>query len=112
MEFKIFSLVYWWQYIIGIAEYDSDNKPFQETVKPMVDGGTEGFEGYASHYAKDNTLFWAQHMDFLSLYQVSIMYLRQDSEYCCSLHWVCSFHQMGQGIVLISVIFSSTYLLL
>ncbi|XP_051219224.1 NEDD8-activating enzyme E1 catalytic subunit-like isoform X3 [Lolium perenne] len=32
---------------ISIPEYDSDNKPFQETVKPMVDGGTEGLEGYA-----------------------------------------------------------------
>ncbi|KAI5006706.1 hypothetical protein ZWY2020_033949 [Hordeum vulgare] len=26
----------------GFLEYDSDDKPVQETVKPMVDGGTEG----------------------------------------------------------------------
>ncbi|XP_011014298.1 PREDICTED: NEDD8-activating enzyme E1 catalytic subunit-like [Populus euphratica] len=31
----------------GFLEYDSDNNPLEETVKPMVDGGTEGFKGHA-----------------------------------------------------------------
>ncbi|KAJ6911764.1 hypothetical protein NC652_022137 [Populus alba x Populus x berolinensis] len=28
-------------------KYDSDDNPIEETVKPMVDGGTEGFKGHA-----------------------------------------------------------------
>ena len=32
---------------IHIAEYDSNDNPLEETVKPMVDGGTEGFKGHA-----------------------------------------------------------------
>jgi len=35
------SLFPWW------LEYDSDDNPIEETVKPMVDGGTEGFKGHA-----------------------------------------------------------------
>ncbi|XP_066341244.1 NEDD8-activating enzyme E1 catalytic subunit-like isoform X1 [Miscanthus floridulus] len=31
----------------GFLEYDSNDNPLQETVKPMVDGGTEGFKGHA-----------------------------------------------------------------
>ncbi|KAL9390418.1 hypothetical protein Peur_019023 [Populus x canadensis] len=31
----------------GFLEYDSDDNPLEETVKPMVDGGTEGFKGHA-----------------------------------------------------------------
>ncbi|CAL5347191.1 unnamed protein product [Camellia sinensis] len=31
----------------GFLEYDSDDNPREETVKPMVDGGTEGFKGHA-----------------------------------------------------------------
>jgi ubiquitin-activating enzyme E1 C len=31
----------------GFLEYDSDDKPIPETLKPMVDGGTEGFKGHA-----------------------------------------------------------------
>ncbi|KAL5785468.1 hypothetical protein ACOSQ2_007860 [Xanthoceras sorbifolium] len=38
-------------YINSVAcsflEYDSDDKPREETIKPMVDGGTEGFKGHA-----------------------------------------------------------------
>ncbi|GFP83995.1 nedd8-activating enzyme e1 catalytic subunit [Phtheirospermum japonicum] len=38
-------------YINGVAcgflEYDSDDNPRGDTVKPMVDGGTEGFKGHA-----------------------------------------------------------------
>ncbi|KAJ7954935.1 NEDD8-activating enzyme E1 catalytic subunit [Quillaja saponaria] len=38
-------------YINSVAcsflEYDSDDNPRQETIKPMVDGGTEGFKGHA-----------------------------------------------------------------
>ncbi|XP_073267170.1 NEDD8-activating enzyme E1 catalytic subunit isoform X2 [Populus alba] len=30
-----------------VSEYDSDDNPIEETVKPMVDGGTEGFKGHA-----------------------------------------------------------------
>ena len=32
---------------ICTAEYDSNDNPLEETVKPMVDGGTEGFKGHA-----------------------------------------------------------------
>ncbi|CAI9118572.1 OLC1v1020159C1 [Oldenlandia corymbosa var. corymbosa] len=31
----------------GFLEYDSDDNPVPETVKPLVDGGTEGFKGHA-----------------------------------------------------------------
>ncbi|XP_019180650.1 PREDICTED: NEDD8-activating enzyme E1 catalytic subunit [Ipomoea nil] len=31
----------------GFLEYDSDDNPIEETIKPMVDGGTEGFKGHA-----------------------------------------------------------------
>ncbi|KAL8047867.1 hypothetical protein ABFX02_07G027900 [Erythranthe guttata] len=31
----------------GFLEYDDDDNPREETVKPMVDGGTEGFKGHA-----------------------------------------------------------------
>ncbi|XP_065863405.1 NEDD8-activating enzyme E1 catalytic subunit isoform X1 [Euphorbia lathyris] len=31
----------------SFLEYDSDDNPREETVKPMVDGGTEGFKGHA-----------------------------------------------------------------
>ncbi|OAY67764.1 NEDD8-activating enzyme E1 catalytic subunit [Ananas comosus] len=38
-------------YINSVAcsflEYDRDDNPLAETVKPMVDGGTEGFKGHA-----------------------------------------------------------------
>ncbi|KAL5701753.1 E1 ubiquitin-activating enzyme [Ranunculus cassubicifolius] len=38
-------------YINGVAcsflEYDADDNPCEETIKPMVDGGTEGFKGHA-----------------------------------------------------------------
>ncbi|XP_022138080.1 NEDD8-activating enzyme E1 catalytic subunit isoform X2 [Momordica charantia] len=38
-------------YINAVAcsflEYDSDDSPLEETIKPMVDGGTEGFKGHA-----------------------------------------------------------------
>ncbi|KAG1331757.1 NEDD8-activating enzyme E1 catalytic subunit [Cocos nucifera] len=38
-------------YINSVAcsflEYDCDDKPIPETIKPMVDGGTEGFKGHA-----------------------------------------------------------------
>lgn len=30
-----------------LTEYDADDNPQEETVKPMVDGGTEGFQGHA-----------------------------------------------------------------
>lgn len=29
------------------SEYDSEDNPREETMKPMVDGGTEGFKGHA-----------------------------------------------------------------
>ncbi|GAV84594.1 ThiF domain-containing protein/UBACT domain-containing protein/E2_bind domain-containing protein/UBA_e1_thiolCys domain-containing protein [Cephalotus follicularis] len=31
----------------GFLEYDSDDSPREESIKPMVDGGTEGFKGHA-----------------------------------------------------------------
>ncbi|KAL2628216.1 hypothetical protein AAZX31_07G239500 [Glycine max] len=31
----------------SFLEYDSDDNPQEETIKPMVDGGTEGFKGHA-----------------------------------------------------------------
>lgn len=30
----------------GFLEYDDEDKPLLDTVKPMVDGGTEGFKGH------------------------------------------------------------------
>lgn len=33
--------------VCSFLEYDSDDNPKEETVKPMVDGGTEGFKGHA-----------------------------------------------------------------
>ena len=33
--------------ILLLPEYDTDDKPKEESVKPMVDGGTEGFQGHA-----------------------------------------------------------------
>lgn len=30
-----------------LAEFEEDGKPKLETIKPMVDGGTEGFRGHA-----------------------------------------------------------------
>ncbi|KAK3417621.1 hypothetical protein EUGRSUZ_H03570 [Eucalyptus grandis] len=30
-----------------LGKYDSDDNPREETMKPMVDGGTEGFKGHA-----------------------------------------------------------------
>ncbi|CAN8255868.1 unnamed protein product [Cochlearia groenlandica] len=39
------------RYINGVAcgflEYDEDDTPRRETIKPLVDGGTEGFKGHA-----------------------------------------------------------------
>lgn len=32
---------------LSTVEYDDDGSPKLETVKPMVDGGTEGFKGHA-----------------------------------------------------------------
>lgn len=32
---------------MGNLEYDTDDKPLPETIKPIVDGGTEGFKGHA-----------------------------------------------------------------
>ncbi|XP_042399464.1 NEDD8-activating enzyme E1 catalytic subunit-like [Zingiber officinale] len=31
----------------GFLEYDEDDRPLLETIKPIVDGGTEGFKGHA-----------------------------------------------------------------
>ncbi|RAL38453.1 unnamed protein product [Cuscuta campestris] len=31
----------------GFLEYDCNDNPIEETIKPMVDGGTEGFKGHA-----------------------------------------------------------------
>ncbi|KAH9617927.1 hypothetical protein KSS87_002340 [Heliosperma pusillum] len=31
----------------SFLEYDTDDNPMEETLKPMVDGGTEGFKGHA-----------------------------------------------------------------
>ncbi|XP_071697417.1 NEDD8-activating enzyme E1 catalytic subunit [Rutidosis leptorrhynchoides] len=31
----------------SFLEYDSNDNPLEETIKPMVDGGTEGFKGHA-----------------------------------------------------------------
>ncbi|XP_042516137.1 NEDD8-activating enzyme E1 catalytic subunit [Macadamia integrifolia] len=31
----------------SFLEYDSEDNPCEETIKPMVDGGTEGFKGHA-----------------------------------------------------------------
>lgn len=33
--------------VCSFLEYESDDKPKEETIKPMVDGGTEGFKGHA-----------------------------------------------------------------
>lgn len=30
-----------------VLEYDADDNPVDHTIKPMVDGGTEGFKGHA-----------------------------------------------------------------
>lgn len=34
-------------YFFYQQEYDCEDNPREETVKPMVDGGTEGFKGHA-----------------------------------------------------------------
>lgn len=33
--------------VCGFLEYDEEGAVKQETIKPMVDGGTEGFKGHA-----------------------------------------------------------------
>mmetsp|Transcript_13364 Transcript_13364/g.28380 ORF Transcript_13364/g.28380 Transcript_13364/m.28380 type:complete len:433 (-) Transcript_13364:427-1725(-) len=33
--------------VCSFLEYNPDGTPMQETIKPMVDGGTEGFKGHA-----------------------------------------------------------------
>ncbi|WOH08452.1 hypothetical protein DCAR_0727893 [Daucus carota subsp. sativus] len=33
--------------VCSFLEYDADDNPREETIKPMVDGGTEGFKGHA-----------------------------------------------------------------
>ncbi|XAR57232.1 hypothetical protein NMG60_11025294 [Bertholletia excelsa] len=33
--------------VCSFLEYDSDDNPLEGTIKPMVDGGTEGFKGHA-----------------------------------------------------------------
>ena len=33
--------------IVGDIEYDANDNAKEETIKPMVDGGTEGFKGHA-----------------------------------------------------------------
>lgn len=33
--------------VLTLPEYDADDNPVPETMKPMVDGGTEGFKGHA-----------------------------------------------------------------
>ena len=32
---------------VGFLEYEEDGSPDKSTLKPMVDGGTEGFKGHA-----------------------------------------------------------------
>ena len=29
----------------SLVEFDEENNPIRETVKPLIDGGTEGFRG-------------------------------------------------------------------
>lgn len=33
--------------VCGLLEYDKDGNPDMSTIKPMIDGGTEGFKGHA-----------------------------------------------------------------
>ncbi|XP_021889407.1 NEDD8-activating enzyme E1 catalytic subunit isoform X3 [Carica papaya] len=47
-SYSLLELLMWFNIILLVnLEYDEDDNPREETIKPMVDGGTEGFKGHA-----------------------------------------------------------------
>lgn len=47
LELNVPCYIFFFFFFFHLEEYDSDDSALEETSKPMVDGGTEGFQGHA-----------------------------------------------------------------
>lgn len=51
-----------------------------------------------NYYARNNTMFWVQHLAFPPTSEVSIMHACRNPKNSCPLYWIRPFDQMGWGI--------------